>query len=397
MGGATDGIKSLLAVKIKPRQDGYCDQYIRIFMLKVMMAGALLTGLNWYSDKIQCIMAEDLKKEIGGFVSSACWINGLYVYKDIRYQADGVSYYGIPRDINLDGMDAQGKICATTTSAHKATPGCKAMKKEFFLQYQYMTFLLSAVAVLYYLPYAIFRKVNEDMASLKKSIKDNDADSIAKNYFNDKVNPKSKLRLRILGDVIVKVLYVVSTILAFVILNWILNGGFIDYGGKWLEWGRLKNAIAYDYMGKRHFPKPGNEMLPSFGFCEVHESAQDIKTVVTNKHKFVCEISQHTLYQYIFIIIWFAMITSIIVSIVGLIHLLVGYFLTMLCRIQVTPAGRPIYDRLSLREYQYLEFIRRKSMPLYGNVITKLKEVTNVGLLNSEMHPDSSEKYDNMK
>ena len=45
MGAPSDAIKSLLAVKIKPRQDGYCDQFVRILMLKVMLAAALLTGM----------------------------------------------------------------------------------------------------------------------------------------------------------------------------------------------------------------------------------------------------------------------------------------------------------------------------------------------------------------
>lgn len=388
--GVADGIKSLLEVKIKPRQDGYCDQFVRILMLKIMMAGALLTGMNWYSDKIICIMPDATKKELGDFVSSSCWINGLYVYDEIRFHTGGMGYYGIPRDINLDGKFPDGKLCGTTTSAHQKVDNCKAMKKEFFLQYQYMTFLLTALALMYYAPYTVFKVVNEDMASLKKTMQENDAVPIVNNYFDQKVNPRSKLRLRTLGDIIVKILYIFATVGAFVILDGVLNNGFKDYGLKWLDWSKLKNAIAYDYMGKRDAPKPGNELLPSFGFCEVHESAQDIKSIVTNRHRFVCELSQHILYQYLFIIMWFFMVISIAIAVLGLVHLLLGHLLTFVCRLQVAPAGRPVYDKLSLREYQYLEFIRRKNIPLYGAVIVKLKEANSCGIEEEETRGDET-------
>ena len=34
-----------------------------------------------------------------------------------------------------------------------------------------------------------------------------------------------------------------------------------------------------------------------------------------------------------------------------------------------------MYDKLTLREVQYMEFIRRKNVPLYGDVLAKLKEI----------------------
>lgn len=35
---------------------------------------------------------------------------------------------------------------------------------------------------------------------------------------------------------------------------------------------------------------------------------------------------------------------------------------------------RKMYNLLTLRECEYLEYIRRKDMPLYGKVIQKLKD-----------------------
>jgi len=66
-------------------------------------------------------------------------------------------------------------------------------------------------------------------------------------------------------------------------------------------------------------------LLPPFGYCEVHASAKDIKESYGNKHKFVCELSQNVLYQYALVVLWFALIFGIVISIIGLIMLLIHY------------------------------------------------------------------------
>lgn len=161
-------LTSLLSIKIKPRKDGYCDQFSRIFMLKVLMAGTILVGLNWYSDDIICVIPKTSNLD-KNFVSSACWINGLYVYEEMRYHRNQLGYYGIPNDIDMDGMLSNSQLCASKKSSKRSN--CKPMEKTFFLQYQYMTFLLLAMSVIYYAPYAVFRKVNEDIVALKLTIK----------------------------------------------------------------------------------------------------------------------------------------------------------------------------------------------------------------------------------
>lgn len=161
----TDSIKQILSVKIKPRHDSYTDQFSRIFMVKVMMIGALLVGLNWYSDKISCIIPGTAEID-GGFVGQACWINGLYVYEEIRYHENEIGYYGIPRDISNDGIYPDGTLCNS-----KESDQCRTMEKTFYVQYQYMTFVLAALAVLYYAPYCMFRLINQDIVSLKGSVK----------------------------------------------------------------------------------------------------------------------------------------------------------------------------------------------------------------------------------
>ena len=51
-------------------------------------------------------------------------------------------------------------------------------------------------------------------------------------------------------NVMIKILYIVVNIAAFLIINGTLNGRFTSYGSDWITWAKLENALAYDYMGK---------------------------------------------------------------------------------------------------------------------------------------------------
>ena len=67
-------------------------------------------------------------------------------------------------------------------------PHCKEMSKTFYLQYQWMPFLVASLALMQYFPYFVFRIVNTDMISLRQTLKgDLNVDSIVRNYFNYKV------------------------------------------------------------------------------------------------------------------------------------------------------------------------------------------------------------------
>ena len=126
--------------------------------------------MTWYSANFKCVVPSTLDLDVG-FVSQACWINGLYVYEEIRYHADDVGYYGIPTDMTLNGIHPEsGELCATTNVAHQNTENCQPMKKTFFLQFQYMTFVMALLALLYYFPYAIHRLVNEDIGQLQDTM-----------------------------------------------------------------------------------------------------------------------------------------------------------------------------------------------------------------------------------
>lgn len=76
------------------------------------------------------------------------------------------------------------------------------------------------------------------------------AEDVVQNYFNHRVNSPSQMRMRIVGDILVKVIYITVNVVALLILDGVLNNGFIAYGVLWSDWAKLDNAVAYDYMGK---------------------------------------------------------------------------------------------------------------------------------------------------
>jgi len=128
-------------------------------------------------------------------------------------------------------------------------------------------------------------------------------------------------------------------------------------------------------MGMRDHPRPGHEVLPPFGYCEVHSSSADQLRSYANKHKFVCELSQNILTQYALIVLWFTLIIGIVVSIIGFLVLICDHVVTFCFMLRHGNMARRIYGRLSLRECEYLEFIRRRDIPFYAEVLQLLKEV----------------------
>ena len=122
-----------------------------------------------------------------------------------------------------------------------------------------MPFLIAALAILYYTPYIAYLSTNQDIICLRKDMKRDDADAIriAKHYFNHNANPRKTLAVRVLMNVLIKILYFAANIISFLGLNSLLNDTFIAYGTNWTKWAALDNHLAYDYMGMRQFPKPG--------------------------------------------------------------------------------------------------------------------------------------------
>lgn len=366
----TGSIKGLLQIKFKARHDSFTDQCNRIFMVRMAMVSSMLLGLNWFKDTITCIIPGTAGID-KSYVHQACWIQGFYIYKELKNVAGKMGYYGIPRDLSHDGMYPDGALCKVGTD-----PKCLPLTKTFYLQYQWFPFYIAVIGFLYYLPYILFRFINTDLISLKASIKslDVDIEGIVKNYFNYQINPPLRMRMRLLANLMCKLCYLIVNVIAFVTTDSLLNGDFRTYGTQWLKWSKQSNAKAYDYTARRSRFKPGEILLPTFGFCEVLELGKDIKHTLYNTHTFVCEISQNVLYQYVLIVLWFLFILGMVISCIGFITQLVDHLVTITCFLSQGSQAKRVYQSLTLRECEYLEFIRKKNMPVYGKLIRKLKE-----------------------
>lgn len=374
MASQINSIKSLLTIKPKSRTDDYTDQFHRIFMVKISMVASLLLGLNWVKDTITCIIPGTAGIS-GDYVHQACWIQGFYIYRDLKHTPGKFGLYGIPDDIENDGLHAAS---GTPCLVGRHGPECQPMTKTFYLQYQWFPFYIATIGFLYYLPYLLFRCVNADLISLKGNLKsDVDVDVVVKNYFNHVINPIGKMRLRLIANIFVKLFYIIVNIIAFTGTDRLINGDFKNYGRDWLSWTKHDNKEEFDYTATRKTWRPAEKLLPTFGLCEVLQLGKDIKHSLYNSHRFVCEISQNVLYQYVLALLWFLFIIGMVVSVLGLL-MLIGEHVAMQA-ITVTSYDdadhtKKVYAALSLRECQYLECIRKKDIIVFTNVIRKLKE-----------------------
>ena len=70
-------IKEMISIKIKSRDDGMTDQYHRIFMAKMCIIFAALVGVNYFNDKVSCIIA-NTNGMSDSFVGTTCWIHGKF-------------------------------------------------------------------------------------------------------------------------------------------------------------------------------------------------------------------------------------------------------------------------------------------------------------------------------
>merc|ERR1712168_168496 len=197
-------LKDILSIKIKPRHDSLCDQFNRLFMVKILLISSVIMGFDYFSDRVSCMVPKEshLSKD---FIHSVCWISGFYIFKEMKLRPQKSSYYGIPERIEHDGLDENGKLCHVQN--HDGV--CNSMTKIFYLHYQWMPFYIGALSVFFYLPYVMFRMVNSDLVSLKAAISSTSGaqELIVENYFNYRVNTLSQLRLRIWSNLSVKVLY----------------------------------------------------------------------------------------------------------------------------------------------------------------------------------------------
>lgn len=101
-------IREILTFKVKDRYDDVTDHFTRIFMPKVFIVSAIVTGLNHFNDKVHCIIPEKSVLSME-YVQSTCWITGFFIYNEMHTKMTDSAYYGIPKNMDYDGMIEQGK------------------------------------------------------------------------------------------------------------------------------------------------------------------------------------------------------------------------------------------------------------------------------------------------
>jgi len=153
-----------------------------------------------------------------------------------------------------------------------------------------MPFYIGTLGVLYYLPYILFRVVNEDLISLKNVLKSvaGDADHIVRNYFNYKINSVGKLRIRVLLNLFIKFLYIVVNLFGFFFTNYLLHGNYKLHGTDYLKWARSdNNNHKHVPIVKRQMAKPGELSGFTIGF---QRDLGDLLTLFLQLYTNVCSL-----------------------------------------------------------------------------------------------------------
>ena len=280
-------LKDILSIKIKPRHDSPSDQFSRLFMTKMLLIAAFIMGFEYFSDRISCLKPPSATELTGSFIHSACWISGLFIYKEMaenpRYMSQTI-YRGIPQAMDHDGhytffsgyrdyrSGIEGKLCKVND--HKDTDNhlCRPMVRDYYMHYQWMPFYIGSIAVFFYLPYIFFRLVNADLISLSGLVRTaaatgggGDADHIVRNYFNYKINSIGWLRFRVALNLLVKCCYVFVNLFGFFFTDYLLNGNYKDYGFEFVKWAHGgTDAVSHRDPRFRRKEGPGNVFVYFF-------------------------------------------------------------------------------------------------------------------------------------
>jgi len=356
-------VKAIFRGSKKQRQDSFCDQFSRKIMVQVMTISAVACGMSWFSDKLNCIVP-DHHSLSPNFVAEACWINGFYLFREIKNIPNELGYYGIPDEVNHNGMDKDGKQCEVGPNH----PDCKEMERTFFVQFQWFPFFMASLAIFYYAPYICYKLANHDLISLQKAALNKDDEGITRYFFDHKMNNPRHMLMRTLTNIFVRIFYIIAYIASFFLIDKALYGYFQSYGKRWISWIGLTNEQMYDYTANRDLTKPGEVMLPTFGLCEVREGGLDERHQIANKHTFICEYSPHILYHYVLILVFFLICIGLGISTFGLVQLCVNYYRN----VKRISAKIGKSRKFTLREYEYLEILDRFFPALRQRVLQRL-------------------------
>jgi len=380
-----DSLKALLSIKLKTRDDHLSDQVSRILVVKVLVVVSMGLSLIWFHSETRCIPPVKSKgKELPAqFIHRGCWAKGFYIYPQLGEHMRKSAYYGIPFELKWNGYrpDDPSQLCRVNEYGGSTDEeNCFAMEREYFNQYQWMPMSMLLLSFVFYFPYIVFRMVNTDLINLRSNLKNlqMETNQLAYLYFSQEINSIRRNRLRVIANYGVKCLYIFSNILAMSFLHRLLNDRFYTYGLDWLSWSK-GNSTERLYFEKRETPTPGNQLLPIFGMCDLHDVRLDLTTSYTDKMTVVCEMASHAVYQHTLVIIWFLLVFSNAMSIVGLIYYLCNH-LRMLQRSKTAKTDCLLFRRyITLREMEYLECIKNIDLAVYA----KVNKILDDNLLNN--------------
>jgi len=112
-------LMNVVTFKQKSRYDHVTDQYTRLFMPKLFFAASIVMAWNYFNDRVTCAISDNVAID-HNFVHSTCWIKGFFVYREMEERMELSAYFGIPEDINKDGIDKDGNtILATSVVVYK--------------------------------------------------------------------------------------------------------------------------------------------------------------------------------------------------------------------------------------------------------------------------------------
>ncbi|XP_066914350.1 innexin-6-like [Clytia hemisphaerica] len=378
MSGKTiiDEVRSLLSFKLKQRNDSISDQFSRIVVSKIfVLASIIMLGSRFNDQDMNCVIPQNMPMS-KDFVQHGCWARGFYIYPHLGNLMDQSSYYGIPRELKYKGYlkNDHKHLCELSPSGNKDQ--CIPMPKEYFMQFQSMPFIIFVLAYLFYVPYIVFCYGHIDIIHLKDRLQAGgiDANQICVNYFNHKVFTKCGNNLRIATEYLAKMLYIVNNVFVFYLISWLTNYRFISYGNDWIKFSQNRDASKYDFYSQTE-PTPGNRFLPTFAMCDldvIHSRTYSVRLTV------VCEVSSYLYFQYTFVLLWFILVLSISISILGLLVHLTKHlkYIVFLCYAKKTNNDLLLTDKLyaglTLRETEYLDAIKYVDFTMYIQVLREL-------------------------
>ena len=79
-----------------------------MFMTKLLLIMSIIVSFDYFADQISCIVGKESSNTLEkDFIHSACWISGLYIYKEMTTRPKESIYYGIANDIHHEGLNAE--------------------------------------------------------------------------------------------------------------------------------------------------------------------------------------------------------------------------------------------------------------------------------------------------